>query len=152
MNLSKNFTLNEFCKSYTADRLGIDNTPSPEIVRALIVTASGLQVIRNELCNKFEEEVGIHVSSGYRCLALNKAVGGAENSDHTLGWAADITADDMKPEELVRFCIEQDIQFDQVINEYDKWVHISFNPRMRGHALRADRIGSSKKTVYTRLL
>ena len=76
MKRIKYFTLSEFINSTTAKRLGIDNTPSFEVVDNLNKLADYLDIIR--------EKVGkpILISSGFRCPVLNKAVGGVSNSQH----------------------------------------------------------------------
>lgn len=86
MQLTRNFTLAELTRSATADRLGIDNTPPLEIQIELRNTAQMLQRIRDFLT------VPVIVSSGYRCEALNKAIGSRRTSDHLTGQAADIVA------------------------------------------------------------
>lgn len=68
----------------------------------------------------------IIITSGFRSLALNRLVGGAANSQHCLGCAADFHIKGMKIDEIIDFIQKSDIEFDQLINEYDKWVHISF--------------------------
>lgn len=85
IQLSPHFILLEFVKSSTASARGIDNTPSKEVIDNL----------RN-LCEQVLEplrqffNVPIVIGSGYRCPALNKAVGGVKNSQHMTGEAADI--------------------------------------------------------------
>lgn len=86
MQLTKNFTLAELVASSKAQQLGIDNTPPPELVPRLVLTAQMLQAVRDKL------GVAITVTSGYRCRQLNQAVGGVTSSDHTQGHAADIVA------------------------------------------------------------
>lgn len=86
MQLTKNFTLAELVASSKARQLGIDNTPPPELVPRLVLTAQMLQAVRDKL------GVAITVTSGYRCRQLNQAVGGVTSSDHTQGHAADIVA------------------------------------------------------------
>lgn len=86
MKLSAHFTLAELTASNKAAQLGLDNTPPPELVPRLVLTAEMLERIRNTLC------VPITVTSGYRGQALNRAVGGVTSSDHTQGHAADIVA------------------------------------------------------------
>lgn len=151
MSLTKNFSLKEFEKSYEADRRNIDNRVPIHLLGNVYLLANGLQVLRNAMSDKFEEDISINVSSGFRCSELNKAVGGSKSSHHLLALAADINVKGFKPEEVVRFCVEHEIQFDHLINEYDKWVHISFHPDRLGKVYRADR-GSNGKAVYTRLL
>lgn len=86
MQLTKNFTLAELVASSKARQLGIDNTPPPDLVPRLVLTAQMLQAVRDKL------GVAITVTSGYRCRQLNQAVGGVTSSDHTQGHAADIVA------------------------------------------------------------
>ena len=85
-NLTPNFTLEEFTFSETATRLGIDNTPSPEIAEELKRTAEMLEQIRAILGGR-----PVRISSGYRCLPLNRQVRSADTSAHILGQAADFT-------------------------------------------------------------
>lgn len=85
MKLTENFKLTEFTKSSTAQRLGLDNTPSTHIVRALTnLCQQVLQPLRDWYGKP------IIVSSGYRSAMLNKAVGGVSNSQHMKGEAADL--------------------------------------------------------------
>ena len=86
MKLTQHFTLAELTASTTAQRLGIDNTPAPELLPRLVRTAEMLERIRATL------GVPVTVTSGYRNRAVNTAVGGATTSDHTQGHAADIVA------------------------------------------------------------
>ena len=71
----------------------------------------------------------VQVNSGYRCPALNKAVGGASASQHLTGKAADITAGSVSAnKELFNLIAKSGIEYDQLIDEYDyKWIHISYN-------------------------
>lgn len=137
-NLSEHFTLDEFTNSQTAARQGIDNTPDARTLEALKLTASGLEQVRSELCNR-----PILISSGYRSPALNAAVGGAQGSQHLLGQAVDFTCPSYgTPAEIVRKLVASNIQFDQVIVEFSKWVHISFSSRNRRTALVIDSSGT----------
>lgn len=121
MKKIKYFSLSEFLNSATAKRLGIDNTPTFEVVDNLNKLADYLDVIR--------EKVGkpILISSGFRCPALNKAVGGVSNSQHQKGLAADVVCADMESLEKV---LRETGGFDQLIKEHRKgsksfWFHIS---------------------------
>lgn len=84
--LTKNFSLGEFLKSNTATRLGIDEQFNPPqfVLDNIDALAQQLQIARDY----FGEPMVF--SSGYRCLKLNKAVGGVANSAHTSGMAVDI--------------------------------------------------------------
>lgn len=129
MKLSANFHLDEFVTSQTAARRGIDNTPSPEVIKRLRNTAKGLERVRAVLGKP------ILISSGYRSPALNKAVGGSATSDHINGDAADFISPGFgTPIAICRAIVAAGIKFDQLIEE-GTWVHISFGPRMRGQIL-----------------
>lgn len=124
MKKIKYFRLSEFIKSATAKRLGIDNTPTFEIVDNLNRLADYLDSIRE----KFGKP--ILVSSGYRCPLLNQAVGGAVNSQHLKGLAADLVCSDM---EKLLSIIRESKGFDQLITEHNKgsksyWIHVSVAP------------------------
>lgn len=137
MNLSPHFTLAELTVSETAARRGIDNDPPTEVIERLKHTALGLEAVRIRL------GAPIIVSSGYRSPELNVAVGGAKNSDHTRGDAADFICPGFgAPSTIVSALKDSGIQFDQLIEEFGRWVHISFGPRMRGQVLRIDRNGT----------
>lgn len=85
MKLTENFTLEEFTRSATARRYGMDNKIEEDyIIDNIKELAKVLQIIRNEY-NK-----PIIVDSGYRSVRLNKIVNGARKSDHLFGCAADI--------------------------------------------------------------
>ena len=86
MQLTPHFTLAELTASSTAQRLGLGNTPPPELVPRLVLTAEMLERIRSTL------GAPVVVTSGYRGRAVNQAVGGVTSSDHTQGHAADIVA------------------------------------------------------------
>lgn len=115
--MSEHFTVAELSFSQTATRRGIDNT---------VPSALMANVVR--LCNVLEQVralVGapINVSSGYRCAALNMAIGGAKNSAHTLALAADITTPALSPKALALLIQQSTIQYDQLILE-GTWVHL----------------------------
>lgn len=124
----KHFTFNEFERSDTAARLKIDNR-MPELVEAHVVELVDI------LLDPLREAWGgpLIVTSGYRCPALNQAVGGSETSAHTAGWAADLVPDDPRwsVEELVDFAVEwittNGLPYDQLIDERScgrRWLHI----------------------------
>ena len=123
----KHFTIDELSSSDTAKARRIDNTPSPNIRQKL-------QTLIEELLDPIREKWGkpITVNSGYRCPALNAAVGGVATSQHQKGEAADITVGDPAQNRMLFDKITDMqraglIQFDQLIDEsHYKWVHISF--------------------------
>lgn len=144
---SKYFTLRELTHSATAIRKGINNTPS-EAVKI------NLQRLVTNILDPLREEWGkpIIVTSGYRSVRLNAAVGGARSSQHVTGEAVDIRtvsdnpADNRKLRDLL---IELNLPFDQLIDEYGcDWLHVSHKAiGNRGQLLSAKRVGG--KTVYT---
>lgn len=130
----KFFTITELTKSSTAQRKGIENIPSEKEQQNLIDLVE-------HILDPLREAYGkpIIVTSGYRCKALNKAVGGASTSQHLYGQAADIrSVSDTKEENKKLFDLVQELQlpFDQLINEHDfDWVHVSYSDRNRRQIL-----------------
>lgn len=145
MQLSKNYTLQDFTKSSTALKLGISNEP----------TAEHLDNIKNlcihvlePLCEHFG--IKIYISSGYRSDALNKIIHGALSSQHLTGQAVDIDMDNMSTtvtNQMVFDYIKDNIVFDQLINEYSySWVHVSFKGTANRHqVLDAVKVGTTTK-------
>ena len=70
------------------------------------------------------------ITSGYRNSQLNKLVGGVSNSQHCKGQAADFIVNGLSIPQVIELIKYSGIEYDQVINEYNKWTHISFN---KGH-------------------
>ena len=125
MKLSENFTLEELIRSKTAERMGIDNVPKDEKV---------IENLRNlclEVLQPLRDYVGapVHINSGYRCKALNEAVGGVKNSQHCLGEACDIRLASSKQGREWATWIEDNCRFDQMLLEKNKngavWLHVS---------------------------
>lgn len=117
MQLTEHFTLEELTATSHRE---IDNTPPGEIVDKLKCTARGLEHVRLLL------GVPVLVNSGYRCPALNDAVGGAADSQHMKGEAADFIAPAYgTPFEICKLLEASDLRFDQLIFE-GTWVHCSF--------------------------
>ena len=71
----------------------------------------------------------IRVSSGYRSKELNRAIGGSSRSQHCKGEALDLQFwknGQMCNKEVYDWVLKSDIEFDQMINEFDfAWIHIS---------------------------
>ncbi|MDP1738926.1 MAG: D-Ala-D-Ala carboxypeptidase family metallohydrolase [Caulobacter sp.] len=125
--LSAHFTLEEMTHSNTAARRGLDNTPTGEALANLRVTASRMEAVREVLGGRV-----ITVNSGYRAPAVNAAVGGSATSGHMDGWAVDFNCWSFgDPLAVCRAIVAGGIKFDQLLQE-GTWVHISFDPRMRG--------------------
>lgn len=132
--MGKYFTINELTKSSTAQRLHINNNPTQEV-------KDNLNKLIDNILDPLRELYGkpIIVNSGYRCNKLNKAIGGAKNSQHLVGQASDIrTVQNTKEsnKELFDLIKNSKLPFDQLINEYDyNWVHVSYSPRNRRQVL-----------------
>lgn len=128
----KYFTIEEMTKSSTATAKGIDNTPSEEGVLKL-------QKLIEAVLDPLREWYGkpIKINSGYRCEALNKAIGGAKSSQHMLGEAADITVGSKEENKKLFDYIKDNLEFDQLINESNfSWVHVSYREgRLRKQVL-----------------
>lgn len=126
----KYFTIKELCKSSTADKLGIDNSPSKEIEKNLISLIDNcLDIIRES----FGEP--IKVNSGYRCPELNTAVKGSKTSAHVKGMAADLDSKDNKKlwDTIIELNKRGIIEFRQLIwekgnDQAPAWIHIEYNP------------------------
>jgi zinc D-Ala-D-Ala carboxypeptidase len=139
MKLSQNFTLDEFCHSQTAARLGLDNTLPNDLYPAAIKTVAMLEKVRTLLRSN-----AILISSGYRNKDVNKAVGSTNpNSHHTTAQAVDFTCPTYGPPgHIVSAIVKSGIEYDQIILEYGKWCHISFTDNPRKQALVIDVLGT----------
>lgn len=152
MKLTENFTLEELTYSATAQRLGIDNTPSEGVVNKLkTLCKTVLQPIRKKYGKS------IVVTCGYRSPKLNKVVGGASTSDHMYGNAADIrSVSDTKADNKALFDLilgmvkKKEIQVKQVIDEFGyDWIHVSYQDgrtTKKNQILRAVKVNG--KTTY----
>lgn len=123
MKLTDHFTLEELTGSDYAVRYGLDNTPSPDVLHNLGLLAQQLEKVRALLENK-----PVIVTSGYRSPEVNRKVGGAKNSAHLSGLAADIKVPDYgTPLQVCRLLesYADTLGFDQLIQE-GTWTHIAF--------------------------
>ena len=149
MKLSENFTMAEFIKSDTANRLGIDNTPEGEHLE-------NAKALFENVVQKVRDHSGPTViNSGYRCPELNEAVRGSKTSQHCHGEAADIEVPGVANGDLAQWIVDN-LEFDQVILEFytpgqpsSGWVHVTYKKdgSNRNKALTAAKIDG--KTVYS---
>lgn len=142
IQISKNFTLGELCASATAKAKGISNNPGQtEVVNLCALVHKVLQPLRDAM------GYPIKISSGFRSLALNRAVGGVSTSQHMRGEAADLCIDgDVAKGKRWFDWIRSHCDFDQLIWEKNPrtgnyWVHVSY---------RAD--GKNRKQVIDNLI
>lgn len=121
----KYFTMKELTSSATARRKGIDNTPDSKARAALSALVANL-------LDPLREKWGapIVVTSGYRSVKLNRAVGGASRSQHCKGQAVDIRSVNDSPtqnKKIFDLIKSSGLPFDQLIDEFGyDWVHVSF--------------------------
>lgn len=137
MKLSKNFSLDEL----TVTSTGLANVPNAAEMASLKALALHvLQPLRSALGRP------VLVNSGFRSEAVNRAVGGTASSQHRLGQAADIRVAGMSSADLAREIVRLGLPFDQLIEEFGRWVHVSYGPRHRRQVLRATT--ENGRTVY----
>jgi len=119
--LTEHFTLEELFLSQTATRRGLDNTPPPEVVKNLKALCVNVLEPLRQLTGQ-----PIVINSGYRSPTLNKLVKGAKNSQHVLGEAVDIICPALGQKKLFDLLRKSGLPFDQVIDEFGSWVHVSY--------------------------
>jgi len=117
MNLTLHFTLEEL--TFTEHRQ-FDNTPNEQELANLQRLALFLEEVKKLLGGK-----AIIVNSAYRSEEVNQAVGSKDTSQHRHGCAADIRVPGMTPDEVVQAIKASDLQYDQLIREFDAWTHVS---------------------------
>ena len=145
VQLSKNFFLDEFTRSETAARAGIE-----------IHVAQGSDIYKNleRLCNEIlqplRDALGpVHITSGYRPANVNKLIGGSRNSQHKHGLASDFVVSGYTPLQAAQY-LEPTTNYDQLIHEFGRWVHVSIpknNKQRRGQTLTAFKkhVGETRK-------
>jgi hypothetical protein len=117
MNLTLHFTLEEL--TFTEHRQ-FDNTPNEQELANLQRLALFLEEVKKLLGGK-----AIIVNSAYRSEEVNRAVGSKDTSQHRHGCAADIRVLGMTPDEVVQAIKASDLQYDQLVREFDAWTHVS---------------------------
>lgn len=143
MQIGKHFTLEELTHSQTAVRLGIPNLPGPSEI-------ANLRCLSAHILDPLRRHIGpVVISSGYRGPKLNAAVRGSRSSQHVQGLAADITVPGHSIAFVVSTIRKLNLPFDQLIDEFGSWVHVSWSPRHRREVLVA-RKGENNVTTYSR--
>lgn len=139
----KNFALKEFLISGTAKRMGVDMTPSAAVEKNIIALV-------DNILDPLREELGcpIIITSGYRPIAVNRALGSKDTSQHVYGEAADIVVPGLHPLKVCDTIIRMKLPFDQLIQEFGEWTHVSYGPLNRRQAMTAS-TDARGKTVYT---
>lgn len=120
MQLTKNFSLEEMTRSDYAMRHKINNDAPPDVVSALkLLCEAVLQPLRDAI------GVPIIVTSGYRSPMVNSGIGSSDTSQHPRGEAGDVRAVGMTSRELFDKIVSLELPYDQVIDEFESWVHVS---------------------------
>jgi hypothetical protein len=127
--MTPHFTLEELTHT---DHREFDNTPNATELANLQRLAEFLEIVKTTLGGK-----PIMVNSAFRSKQVNDAVGSKDTSQHRLGCAADIRVPGMTPDEVVKALF--DLPYDQIIREFDRWVHISV-PNVAGAAPRKSKL------------
>ncbi|MCK5772012.1 D-Ala-D-Ala carboxypeptidase family metallohydrolase [Algiphilus sp.] len=119
MRLSRNFALEEFERSQTAARRGVNNAVPGDLL-------PNLQRLVDQVLQPLRDEFGpVQITSGYRCPALNRYVGGSPRSQHMQALAADLVIVDHEPVEICEWIAGSSLPFDQLIHEFGRWTHVS---------------------------
>ena len=120
-------SLKELLFSETATRLGIDNTPTDQV---LINLQTLIYEVITPIINQFGD---IKITSGYRSPELCKAIGSSVTSQHCLGQAVDCEVIGVPNKDLADWVVNH-LNYDQCILEFWKpeeansgWVHVSYN-------------------------
>ena len=142
MSLGKYFTIEEMTRSDAAERLKIANTYTQ-------AEYNNLKALVENILDPLRTKVGksITINSGFRNEQVNRAVGGAATSQHRFGQAADLVIEGMTTREIVNLIVDMKLPYDQLIEEFGSWVHVSFSTRNRREVLQAKKVNG--KTVYS---
>ena len=147
--ISKHISYNEGVRSATASRLKIDNKPTDDILKKMVVVAEKVFEPLREWCKH-----PINVNSFYRSLDLNTALGGSKSSSHMSGEAIDISTLGKKTNGELFEYIKEKLEFDQLIWEFGndvnpRWIHVSYKNKKdnRKEVLRAKYKGG-RATYY----
>jgi hypothetical protein len=120
IDISKNISMNEACRSIASVRRGIKNEPDVTVIRSMQYLA---QTLFEPLRAHFN--VPILILSFFRCFLLNKAVKGALNSQHVTGEAMDIKGTNgVTIQQIFDYIRTSGLPYDQLILE-PTWVHVS---------------------------
>jgi len=145
MQITKNFSLDEFVFSHAAIRHNIDMTPPEYVVENLTrLVENILQPLRDGI------GAPVKVTSGYRPLQLNRIIGSKDTSAHVHGCAADIKVKGKTPLEIAQFIEEHFLYYvDQVIHEFGVWVHVGIAQHSR-HEMLTAKLNAGGGVIYVR--
>lgn len=141
--LSEHFTWDEMTFSDTAVRNGIDNTPPEDLLPNIHRMAAFMEQVRYVMGGR-----SIHVTSWYRSPEVNALIGGSKTSMHMKGLACDLVVPTFgSPLKVAQELANSNLDYDQIISEFGRWVHIGLAEGHRKQLLTAYR-GPDGKTVY----
>lgn len=142
--LSKYFDIGEFIISQTATRMNIDNEPTD-------LQVENMKNLCVNVLDPIREHFGaVFISSGFRCEELNKSIGGSSNSQHRYGEAADFSVSRITITDLYEWIVlKSNIEYDQIIHEFGRWIHISFTKRYGNRKLNTVAMNVNGKTEYS---
>lgn len=133
--------MKEFWFSSTAIRQSIDNRPSQQVFANLVQIGAVMDKIRQFVGKP------IRITSGYRCPKLNTIIGGAKNSQHVKGQAIDFQVVGYSNKQLFELFKELSkayiVVFDQLIWQYNSWIHISISDKPRKQCLIINSVGTN---------
>lgn len=142
---SKYFSMAECVRSTTAWKLGIMNIPPDEIWPRI-----GL--LMEKVMDPIREHFGVPITpnSVYRSRAVNAAVQGSATSQHMTGEACDFIVPGVSVRAVMRAILDLGLPFDQLIDEYGQWVHVSYTERRanRGEILEYRRVNGRVQKRY----
>ncbi len=145
MMISKWFSRAECTRSQTARKMGRDNQPTAEVWRRI-------KLLMTKIMDPIREYFGrpIDPSSVYRDPVVNVHVGGSATSQHPYGEACDFNVPGVSVREVMRAILKMGIPFDQLIDEYGQWVHVSYTERRanRGEILEYRRVNGRVQKRY----
>ena len=141
IKLNESFNLDEFTISQVAERHGYNNQPNEQQIDNLTeLCANVLQPLREII------QVPIVITSGFRSFDVNTIVGGASNSQHLEGKAADFIVPSMNLVDVFNISLDH-LPFDQLIYEFGKWIHVSLNGKLNRRSVMISKIVNGK-TIY----
>jgi hypothetical protein len=131
--ISDHFWWRDVVFSETAARHGLNNAPPDELLPNIRRMGTALESIRYILGGR-----PIFVSSWYRCPRLNKLIGGSSNSKHMEGLAVDFVCPAFgSPLDVAMELEQSNLDYDQLIHEYGRWIHVGLNSGSRRESLTA---------------
>lgn len=142
-HITEHFTWEEMTFSETAIRHGINNTPPDELLPNINRMANFMEQVRYVMGGR-----PIHITSWYRCPQVNQLIGGAISSMHMKGLACDLVIPSFGPPlKVAQELANSNLDYDQIIHEFGRWVHIGLAEGNRKQLLTAYR-GPDGKTIY----